>query len=207
MVFITRFLRKNKPIYYLLSILLNLCLWVTVAHGATIQPQSIKARYVDNTMQVDAQYKISLNPTLEEALNNGVSLPFICEIEITRPTWYALYRDIFSSKLNQTYRLSFHGLTRQYRVTQGSYFRNFSSLNDALNALGIFYNWRVLDSYISAKNYTGIAARIRLRLDISQLPKPYQITTFGNNQWWLESEWSPLRIHDEPETLAQEVES
>lgn len=200
MAFFTHFLRKNKPIYYLISIVLSLWLWVNSAYGADIQPQSIKARYIDNTMQVDAQYKISLNPTLEEALSNGVSLPFVCEIEITRPTWYALYRDLFGSKLHQTYRLSFHGLTRQYRVTQGSYFRNFSSLNEALNALGIFYNWRVLDSYISAKNYTDLSARIRLRLDISQLPKPYQITTFGNNQWSLESEWTTLRLEDEQDT-------
>lgn len=196
MVSITHCLKKYKPIY-LITIVLSMYLCINFVIGADIQSQFIQARYADSVMLVDARYKIALNPTLEEALNNGVSLPFICEMEITRPRWYALYRDLFSSKLQQTYRLSFHGLTRQYRLSQGSYFRNFNSLPEALAALGIFHNWQALDSYISETNYKDFTAKIRMRLDISQLPKPYQITTLGNNQWSLESEWSTFRLQDE----------
>lgn len=157
--------------------------------AASIQAELIEARYTDEVMLVNARYKITLNKTLEEALNNGVSLPFLYEIEITHPRWYAIYRDMFGDHLARRYRLSFHSLTRQYRLSQGSYYRSFSTLNEALSVLGILRNWRMLNGYISSKNYQNIQARIRMRLDISQLPKPYQITTLGNEQWTLESGW------------------
>lgn len=165
-----------------------------LAHASSdIQAEFIEARYTDEMMLVNARYKIMLNATLEEALNNGVSLPFLYEIEITRPRWYALYRDMFGENLQRSYRLSFHTLTRQYRLSQGSYYRGFTSLDEALSALGILRNWRMLEGYISAKNYQNVGARIRMRLDVSQLPRPYQIITLGNTQWSLESPWYEFR--------------
>jgi hypothetical protein len=159
------------------------------AYASSIQAELIEARYTDDVMLVNARYKIVLNATLEDALNNGVSLPFLYEIEITRPRWYALYRDMFGENLQRSYRLSFHTLTRQYRLSQGSYYRSFNSLEEALSALGILRNWHMLEGYISTKNYQDVGARIRMRLDVSQLPRPYQIITLGNTQWSLESAW------------------
>lgn len=187
MAFITHFFRKYKQ-RALLGLLLATLQSVPV-FASIIEAEFIEARYIEDTMLVNARYKIALNATLEEALNNGVSLPFLYEIEITRPLWYAWYRDMFGDALRRSYRLSFHALTRQYRLSQSGYYRSFSSLNDALSALGILRNWRMLDSYISYKNYRDISARIRMRLDISQLPRPYQITTLGNSQWSIDSSW------------------
>lgn len=190
MAFITHFFKKCKETKYF-GILLAGLLLSTIAYSTTIQNQFIDARYTNQALFIDARYKITLNSTLQEALTNGVSLPFRCEIEIIRPRWYALYHDVFGDKLEQNYRLSFHALTRQYRLGQGSYYRSFPSLDEALNALGIFHNWQVME----VDSDRNLSARIRMRLDISQLPKPYQITTLGNTQWSLVSDWVEFQPH------------
>jgi hypothetical protein len=193
MAFITHFFKRLKH-YAFISGIFGMLIYATSAHASSnIQAEFIEARYTDEVMLVNARYKILLNATLEDALNNGVSLPFLYEIEITRPRWYALYRDMFGESLQRSYRLSFHALTRQYRLSQGSYYRGFNSLNEALSALGILRNWRMLEGYISAKNYQNVGARIRMRLDVSQLPRPYQIITLGNTQWSLESSWNEFQ--------------
>lgn len=204
MAFITHFFKRFKCYALSAGILLGACWLAMPVEAAGIQPEFIEARYADESMVVNVRYKIVLNSTLEEALNNGVSLPFLYEVEITRPRWYALYRDIFSDNLQRSYRLSFHTLTRQYRVSEGSYYRSFGTLEEALNALGILRNWRMLEGYISTTNYRDVSARIRMRLDISQMPKPYQLTTLGNTQWSLESSWHEFQPRQDD---AREVKS
>jgi hypothetical protein len=186
MAFITHCWRK-------VSTLIALMLFcISVVH-ADIRPELVEAKYLDDVMQVNLRYKVNINKTLQDALSNGVALPFAFEVEILKPRLYSLYRDMFSSDIRKDYRLSYHALTRQYRVTQGSYFRSFTTLDEALSALGILRNWRLLEGYITQGNYKDVRARVRMRLDVSQLPKPYQITTIGNEQWTMESGWTEFQ--------------
>jgi hypothetical protein len=53
--------------------------------------------------------------SLEEAVNRGVVLHFVADFELTRERWYWLDEKLLSRSL--TYRLSYHALTRQYRLT------------------------------------------------------------------------------------------
>ena len=44
----------------------------------------------DESYARNAQFDLALNPTLEEALQKGVSLYFVLEFELVRPRWYWL---------------------------------------------------------------------------------------------------------------------
>src|SRR5262245_6101082 len=88
-----------------------------------------ETRYVLN-----ADFHLDLSGPLLEALNNGVSLGFLVEFELTRPRWYWFDEKTVSEKLEL--RLSYLTLAQQYRLSSGSLYQNFSSLNEALAALG-----------------------------------------------------------------------
>lgn len=134
---------------------------------------------------VAADYQLELNPRLEEAINKGVALHFVFEFELTRPRWYWL--DEKPVELSQGYRLSYHALTRQYRVATGSLYQTFNTLEEALRLLarprlpGVERSrLRLGDNYVAA---------VRFRLDVNQLPKPFQLSALTSRDWTVDSEW------------------
>ncbi|MFT4103184.1 MAG: DUF4390 domain-containing protein [Burkholderiaceae bacterium] len=131
-------------------------------------------------------FAIALPPRLEEAVNKGVPLSFVVEAELFEPRWYWMDDKIVSSV--QTYRLSFHALSRQYRVHANGQQQNFGDLADALAALGKIRDWRFVEAerIHYGKRYEG---QMRIRLDPSQLPKPFQVTALTSKDWTLQTEW------------------
>ena len=139
---------------------------------------------------VSADFSFELNERLEEAVTKGVVLYFVTEFEMTRPRWYWLDEKVVSR--NQTHRLSFHALTRQYRLSTGGLHQSFDTLSEALRVLSRLRNWAVIDGRAEK---TGVQAgdtymvALRMRLDTTQLPRPFQISALGNKDWSLASEW------------------
>jgi hypothetical protein len=139
---------------------------------------------------VAADFSFELNERLEEAVTKGVVLYFVVDFEMTRPRWYWLDEKLVSR--SQTYRLSYHALTRQYRLSTGGLHQSFDSLSDALRMLSRLRNWLVIDKGTEkagvrvGETYT---AAIRMRLDTNQLPRPFQIAALGNKDWNLASDW------------------
>ena len=119
----------------------------------------------------------------------GVVLFFVAEFELTRPRWYWLDEKVLSRSL--THRLSYHALTRQYRLSTGGLHQSFDSLSEAVHVLSRLRNWIVIEKADSALLRPGetYAAALRLRLDINQLPRPFQIAALGNKDWTLASDW------------------
>ena len=92
------------------------------------------------------------------------------------------------SDLEQHYRLSYNALTRQYRLSFGSLHQNFDTLGDALTLVGRLRRRFVVDAEALGEG-TVYEAAIRMRLDVSQLPKPFQINALASRDWNLSSEW------------------
>jgi len=135
---------------------------------------------------LEAEFDIALTHTLEDALNKGVPLYFMLEFELIRPRWYWLNEKIASKR--QQYRLGYNALTRQYRVGIGSLYQNFATLAEALAFLS-----RVRLSEIAEPGALGkgasYTAALRMRLDSSQLPRPFQISAVGSREWSVGSDW------------------
>ncbi|SFN30865.1 protein of unknown function [Formivibrio citricus] len=191
MGFITRF--SARLIKVLRHAVAAACLFA-MANGAAagIQPHKAAAQITDNSINVSARFNVSLTPALEQALQNGLSLPFTYEFQLVRPRVYAWFRqlsDWFEPTATLTKRLSYHALTRQYRVSQGGFSRSFATLPEALAALGIIGGWSVLETAPATRDPADFAGRVRLRLDLSLLPKPYQLAALGQSEWRLESAW------------------
>lgn len=146
----------------------------------------------DDGWVLAADFHVPLPERLEDAVRRGVALYFVVEFELVRPRWY--WWDAKVASATQTWRLGYHALTRQYRVTLNNGFAQpFQSLDEALHALSRVRGWRVLDAgQISAG--TEYLAQVRMRLDASMLPKPFQVSAITNRDWNLQSEWTRLRF-------------
>jgi hypothetical protein len=129
---------------------------------------------------------IQLSSRLEDAVNKGLPLYFVLELEVTKPRWY--WFDESSANKVQSYKLSYHALTRQYRLALGAYQQTFSTLNEAVRAMTKIRGWRVgeFEQFVIGAKYD---AQVRMRLDASQLPKPFQVIGITNKEWSLSSEW------------------
>ncbi len=172
---------------WLVAVLAMLPVLVLAAEIEITNPQITAS---EDGFVISADFSFELNERLEEAVTKGVVLYFVTEFEMTRPRWYWLDEKVVSR--NQTHRLSFHALTRQYRLSKGGLHQSFDTLSEALRVLSRLRNWVVIDGRaekpVVQAGDTYMAA-LRMRLDINQLPRPFQISALGNKDWSLASEW------------------
>ena len=166
-------------------------LWIGVAFAAPARADGIEVRKAalisaEDGYVLEAEFDVTLTHTLEEALNKGVPLYFSLEFELVRPRWYWLNEKLANTQ--QQFRLSYNALTRQYRVGVRTLYQNFASLPEAL---GFMSQVRVRDiaetgALSKGSSYT---AALRLRLDSSQLPRPFQVSAVGSREWSISSDW------------------
>ena len=164
---------------------------LTLAFGAVAHAEGIEVRNAalvagEEGYFLEADFEIALNPTLEDALNKGVPLYFLLEFEVIRPRWYWLNEKVLNNQ--QQYRLAYNALTRQYRLGLGSLFQNFASLSETLDFLSRVRRRQVLEPGTLTKGTTYMAG-VRMRLDVSQLPKPFQLNALASRDWNFGSEW------------------
>lgn len=159
--------------------------------AAGTQADSIPVRgaslgIADGEVLLSADFDFALTPTLQEALDKGIPLYFTIEFELTRARFLW-----FSEKVAQwsiTYRVSYSSLTQQYRVASGPLGQVFDSLGDVQRFIGRVASRPVLraDELVKGTRYD---AAIRERLDVNELPKPFQVNALASHEWQLSSDW------------------
>src|SRR5512141_3037647 len=112
----------------LAAALLACALGASVARADTIAVRSAEVRVEEDGYYLNAEFELSINPTLEEALHKGVPLYFLLEFELTRPRWYWFDDKIL--EYSTQYRVSYTPLTRQYRVASGLLGLTFDSIDE-----------------------------------------------------------------------------
>jgi hypothetical protein len=147
-----------------------------------------------NGLVLNATFEFELPQALEEAIQKGIALYFNIEFELYRKRWYWLDRKIASSTL--VYRLSYSPLTRKYRLARGGLSQPFESLDEALALLKTVRGWKVADSGILTPREDH-EAQVRMRLDVSQLPKPFQVNAITSREWSLASDWREVPVPPE----------
>lgn len=192
------------------SLLELLCRWLlalafvpALAVAAEIDIASPQLVAGDDGYVLSADFRLELTPRLEEAVTKGVVLYFVAEFELTRERWYWLDEKLSTRSL--TYRLSYHALTRQYRLSTGGLHQSFATLSEAVQVLARLRNWLVIERGDKVKPGETYDAALRLRLDVNQLPRPFQITALGNKDWNLASDWKVWQAVLPPLTAPVEV--
>jgi hypothetical protein len=172
---------------WLVGLLVVALIWLAPAARAdTILVKSAELRADEDTYVLNAEFEVTFNPTLEEALLKGVPLYFVFEFELLRPRWYWLDEKTLS--FSTQYRVSYNALTRQYRLASGLLGQTFDALEEVERFLSRVTARPVANRDQLAKG-TRYEAAVRLRLDVNQLPKPFQVNALASREWSLQSEW------------------
>jgi hypothetical protein len=181
--------RSDSALRWLAGLLL--ACWLAVAGSALAADRSaVRQAAIRATPQgyvLDADIDIVLNHTLEDALSKGISLYFLVELELTRPRgWWWLDEDI--AEPVRKLRIYYHLLLRRYVIETGYTTRTAETLPEALALLGRVNDWQVLERG-ALKTGRRYDARLRLRLDTTQLPKPLSIGGVPGDNWELATYW------------------
>jgi hypothetical protein len=176
--------QRIKQLIFCCFLLLNFFSAAAIAEGIKIT--SVELERADNDWLLNATFKIELSPGLEDAVQKGVVLYFQTEFDITRSRWY--WFDEKPALAQRQTRLSYQPLTQQYRIASEGFTFSARTISEALQAVGTIGGWRVIDNnqIDPAKLYT---AGLRMTLDLSKLPKPFQVNALNNRDWNVSSDW------------------
>ncbi len=165
---------------------LVLALTTVTARADVIPVRAAELRIEEGEVLLTADFDLVFNSTLEEALQNGIPLYFGLDFSLTRNRWYWLDEKVAQTSL--TYRVSYTALTRQYRVSSGLLAQTFNTLEEVQRYVGRVTSRPVAVASAVTRG-TRYDAAIRLRLDVNQLPKPFQVSALASREWTLASDW------------------
>lgn len=176
-----------------------LCVAVLAAHANAIEVREARLVPVEDGLALEADFDLALNPRLREVVASGVALYFLVEFELTRERWWWFDERTVTKRLQA--RLSYHPLSRQYRFSTGMLQQQFQSLEEALHVLQRVRNWLVVERGAAVAE-TDYEAAVRMRLDMSMLPKPFQVSALTSRDLNLESAWLRFPYRTPPSTPA-----
>ena len=160
------------------------------ARADEIEVRDVSLRATEEGLVLDADFAFELTPRLAEVVANGVPLYFRVEFELIRRRWY--WFDDTTAVRRLQVRLSYHALSRQYRLSTGLLQQNFSTLEEALNVLKRVRNWLVVERSVSLSG--DYEAAVRMRHDVSLLPKPFQLSALTARDLHLDSAWHRFTV-------------
>ena len=175
---------------WLCGLLLLLAGWS--AAWAQVNSAEVTQLQVERTEEgvlLSASVRFDLPQVVEDALAKGIPMYFVAEAAIYRDRWY--WYDKRVAFATRHMRLAYQPLTRRWRLQVSPtpighsglvLGQNFDSRDEALAALRRISRWRIADAGEldpdSAHNID-----FRFRLDMSQLPRPFQIGAVGQAEW------------------------
>lgn len=165
---------------------------------------------------LSATVKFDLSPVVEDALLKGIPMFFVAEADIYRGRWY--WYDKRVTTATRTARLAYQPLTRRWRLNvlpgaisvtglRAAFSQNYDTLDDAIASIQRFSRWRIADAS-EVEPDVRHNVDFRFRLDLSQLPRPFQIGVAGQKDWAITVETNrelvaePIR--DMPKDAARE---
>jgi len=138
-----------------------------------------------------ATVRLDLPSAVEDALEKGIAMVFLAEADVMRSRWYWADKKVASAQRHM--RLAFQPLTRRWRLNVASgpmgnnnlglaLNLNFDSLHEAMATVQRISGWKIADmAQIDPDG--SYRVDFRFSLDLSQLPRPFQIGAFGQSDW------------------------
>jgi hypothetical protein len=164
---------------------------VVAAESANADVAQLVVEREADGFYLTASLQLELPPLVEDALQKGVPMFFVAEADIFRSRWYWYDKRVLGVERHM--RLAYQPLTRRWRlnVASGAITANslgvalnqsFETLGEALAALRRISRWKIADiAEIDPEQKYSV--EFRFRLDISQLPRPFQIGALGQADW------------------------
>ncbi|HJU71966.1 MAG TPA: DUF4390 domain-containing protein [Paucimonas sp.] len=171
----------------LATLLLTLTLGHAAARAEGVEITQAHLESSEEGYKLSATFAFELKRGLEDVIMRGVPLYFTTDVELTRPRWY--WFDEKTVTASQTVRISYNVLTRQYHAAiLGRLHQSFVTLDDAMSLVRRPSRWVVAErGALKVGEVYNVA--VRMRLDLAQLPKPFQVHALNSSDWQLSSDW------------------
>ena len=211
MAFTTQSL-KNAALEAFAHGLLAVCLcllWVSATWAAVpTEITQLRTERTEEGVYLSAVVRFDVPPVVEDALLKGIAIYFVVEADVYRDRWY--WTDLRVASAARTLRLAYQPLTGRWRVnivsgliTSSSGLRatlsqNYETLPEALSAIQRVSHWKIADAS-EVDLGEQYMLNLNFSLDLSQLPRPFQIGVAGQRDWTIAAQLRDrLRLTPEP---------
>lgn len=159
------------------------------AQGSPPEASNFRVERTEEGLVLSANLRFELSAAVEDALSKGVAMYFVADAVVTRDRWYWYDKQVAQS--HRYMRLWYHTLTRRWRLLISptpignagqSLGQSFETREEALAAIQNFSRWRIADT-AEVDPESRHTVEFRFRLDVTQLPRPFQIGAVGQSDW------------------------
>ena len=146
----------------------------------------------EDGVYLSAIVQFDLPAVVEDALMKGIPMFFVVEADTYQSRWYWVDKRVASA--TRTIRLSYQPLTRRWRINivtglinnsaglRATLNQNYDTLPEALSAVQRLSRWRIADN-TEIEADVAYKLEFSFNLDLSQLPRPFQIGVVGQRDW------------------------
>ena len=147
-----------------------------------------KTRLANGVYLLDANIDFEFSNQALEAIENGIPVIIIFEMDIVRVRRFMWDSDV--ARLEGRYRIETRALSQTYVVgnLSSGETRVFASFADLVADLGTIRDFPLIDEHLLDKD-NDYRLRIRALLDIESLPAPMRPRAYLSSLWRLKSDW------------------
>ena len=185
--------RQRTPERLLAGWLRVLAMWLLLgtAWAEPAEVTQLRLERADHGVLLSATVHFELPPAVEDALHKGLPMFFVAEATLLRDRWYWYDKQVANAARHM--RLSFQPLTRRWRLLVSptpignsglALGQTFDTREEALAAVQHVARWKIAE-LSDLEPDARYSVDFRFRLDISQLPRPFQIGAVGQSEWSL----------------------
>jgi hypothetical protein len=178
----------------LAALLLALCAALlpaaAIAQATPAEVTQLRLDRSEEGLLLSAGVRFELPPPVDEALAKGIPMFFVAEATLLQGRWYWYDKKLASAARHM--RLSYQPLTRRWRLQVSaspiggagglSLGQTFDTRDEALAAVQRISQWKVAEP-ADLDPDARLSVEFRFRLDLSQLPRPFQIGVVGQSEW------------------------
>lgn len=170
------------------------CCALLLGAAALAEPQAaeitqLRLERSDEGLLLSANVKFDLPGVIDDALAKGIPMFFVAEAVLFRDRWFWYDKQVAAAARHM--RLSYQPLTRRWRLVVSpapignsglALGQTFDTREEALVAVQRVAHWKIADAAgIDPDGRYNVD--FRFRLDVSQLPRPFQIGAVGHADW------------------------
>ncbi|HSH90902.1 MAG TPA: DUF4390 domain-containing protein [Ramlibacter sp.] len=162
---------------------------VVLAQATNAEITQLRLERGEDGVLLTATVKFELPTVIDDALAKGIPMFFVAEAVLFRDRWYWYDKQVVTVARHM--RLSYQPLTRRWRLTVSSspignsglaLGQTFDTREEALAAIQRISHWKIAElTDVDAEARYNVD--FRFRLDVSQLPRPFQIGAVGHADW------------------------
>jgi hypothetical protein len=202
--FSTPYCKRNNPqpaelfrmplrVLRLMVLVLGMICFVGSFAQQTLQSGDFGVRAEEDGYFLQSTFDFELPIGVEDALNKGVPLFFVAEVDVLKDRWY--WSDKVVTHNERHMRLSYQPLTRRWKIYISSQpisntglgvamGQTYDTLEEALAMVKRVTRWKIAERQQidpSEKYHYNF----NFRLDLSKLPRPLQLGAIGDSEWVL----------------------